>query len=322
MISVVLCTYNRASSLRRTLESFGRMSVVPDFEWELLIVDNNSSDNTCREVNAFTRNSGLNIRYIWEPRTGKSHALNRGISEARGEIIAFTDDDVQVSREWLSELSRTFSEFDCIGVGGRVIAVWDGIVKPDWFATAGPYFLGIGAVAPQFERGDRATEISTPAVGANMAFRREAFEKYGSFRTDMGPGVSRGSQLGEDYEFENRLLHAGEKIIYSPTAVIFHPAVQDRITKKCILRFYFNRGRTDIRLDGWPADAALHFGIPRYMFRMLLERCGNWLFALGAQKRLYRKAQLYSLVGEMIEARASQKKKEHLAAPRGSRRAY
>jgi glucosyl-dolichyl phosphate glucuronosyltransferase len=322
VISVVLCTYNRASSLRRTLESIRKMCVPADLEWELIIVDNHSKDNTREETSAFAESSGLNVRYIWEPRTGKSHALNRGIGEARGEIIAFTDDDVQVSREWLSELARTFSEFDCIGVGGRVTAVWDGILKPDWFATAGPYFLGLGPVAPQFERGDRAKEISTPAVGANMAFKREAFEKYGVFRTDMGPGVSRASRLGEDYEFEYRLLDAGEKIIYSPTAVIFHPATQERITKKCILQFYFDWGRTEIRLDGWSAGAALHFGIPRYMFRMLLERCGNWLFAMGAQKRLYHKAKLYYVAGQMTEARRSHQKNESLAGIRGSQRAY
>jgi len=138
----------------------------------------------------------------------------------------------------------------------------------------------------------------------------------------MGAGASLGPQLGEDDEFEYRLLHAGEKIIYSPTAVIFHPAAQERITKKCILRFYFNWGRTEIRLDGWPAGAVLYFSIPRYMFRMLLERCGNWLFTLGAQKRLYHKAQVYSLVGGMMEARRSLRESKSLAGLRGSQRAY
>jgi GT2 family glycosyltransferase len=252
---------------------------------------------------------------------GKSYALNRGISEARGEIIAFTDDDVLVSPEWLSELMCTFNQFDCIGVGGRVIAMWEGIIKPKWFSGAGPYFLGAGPV-PQFERGDQAKEISTPAVGANMAFRRRAFEKYGSFRSDVGPGVPDGPQLGEDYEFEYRLLHAGEKMVYSPKAIVFHPAAQDRITKKYFLWFYLNMGRANLWLQGWPAGAVLYFGIPRYMFRVLLGKCWIWLFTLGAEKRFYYKAQVYSQVGEMIEARASQKKSKSLTGLRSSQRAY
>ena len=320
-ISVIVCTYNRVSSLRRTLESLRRMFVPQDPGWELLIVDNNSNDSTRAEVDAFAADSGLNIRYIWEPRTGKSYALNRGISEAKGEIVAFTDDDVFVSPEWLEELMRTFNHFNCLGVGGRVIAVWDGIVKPAWFATSGTYFLGVGPV-PQFERGDEAKEISTPAVGANMAFRRIAFEKYGLFGTDMGPGVSQGPQLGEEYEFENRLLHAGEKIVYSPKAVVFHPATQERITKKYFLWFYLNKGRTEIRLEGWPAGAALYFGIPRYIFRTLFGKCRAWLFAVGAEKRFYHKAQFYYLLGQMIEARAMHKRNAALAGVRGSQRAY
>src|ERR1700730_18373678 len=124
-ISVVLCTYNRASSLGKTFESLRQMTVPPVLKWELIVVDNNSADNTYAAVTEFARTSGLNLRYVFESKQGLCHARTTGVANARGEIIAFTDDDVQVSPEWLQELKRTFSEFDCMGVGGKSIPAWN-----------------------------------------------------------------------------------------------------------------------------------------------------------------------------------------------------
>ena len=97
-ISIIICTYNRSESLKRTLQSLKEMSVSDDIEWELLIVDNNSTDNTREAVNDFTKTSGLNCRYVFESKQGLSNARNRGVKEACGEIIAFTDDDVIVDK--------------------------------------------------------------------------------------------------------------------------------------------------------------------------------------------------------------------------------
>lgn len=320
MISVVLCTHNRASSLRRTFESLRQMVVPPDLCWELLIVDNNSTDSTRDEVQAFAANSGLNVRYIWEPRTGKSYALNRGIGEARGESIAFTDDDVLVSPEWLRELVCTFHSFDCLGIVGRCIPAWDGLTKPNWLVTTGPYCLSRGPLL-DLDLGDEAKETQVAPWGLNMAFRRIAFEKYGVFRTNLGPSGA-GRVLGEDTEFGMRLLRQGEKLVYSPRAIVRHPVHPDRITKRYFLRYYFNNGRAGLREERWPTGAVLYFGVPRYMFRSLLGKCSKWLFSLGSEKRFYRKAQMYSLVGQMAEARASHRESKRLAELRGSQRAY
>jgi glycosyltransferase involved in cell wall biosynthesis len=304
-ISVVICTHNRASSLRVTLETVRKMAVPSEIEWELLIVDNNSNDHSREEIEAFASRTNLNIRYIWEPRIGKSYALNRGISEARGEIIAFTDDDVLLSPEWLRELIDAFHHFNCAGVGGRCIPAWGELARPDWLVTTGPYRLSLssGAVL-EFDFGDEAKQLFLPPWGLNMAFKRSAFEKYGMFRTDLGPSGS-GRVLGEDTEFGRRLLRGGEKIVYAPKVIVHHPVHPQRITKSYFLGFYLNYGRAVVREGGWPADAVLFFGIPRYMLRALFEKSASWLFALGAKKRFYHKANLYLLVGQMIEAHAS-----------------
>jgi hypothetical protein len=118
------------------------------------------------------------------------------------------------------------------------------------------------------------------------------------------------------------LLRQGEKIVYAPKAIVHHPVHPQRISKRYFLQYQYKVGRTEMQLEGYPTDTVLYFGIPRYMFRALLEKCRIWLFALGSEKRFYYKGQVYSLVGQMIEARRSQRKNKSLAVPRGSQRAY
>jgi glycosyltransferase involved in cell wall biosynthesis len=296
------------------------MDVPAELEWELIVVDNNSTDNTRAVVAEFLRTSGLNVRYIFEPKLGLCHARNRGVSEAAGEIVAFTDDDVRVVPRWLGELVDTFTRFDCMGVAGKSVPEWNGLAKPAWLVTTGAYCLSLGPLL-DFDQGDEVKEIQVAPWGLNMAFRKVAFEKYGSFRTDLGVSGP-GGLLGEDTEFGRRLLDVGQKIAYSPRAVVFHPVERHRITKKYLLRYYFRLGRTEIRLEGLPSGPVLYFGIPRYMFRALLEKCRAWLFTVGAKKRFYCKAQVYYLLGQMIEARRMTRRSEGLAGVRGSERAY
>jgi glycosyltransferase involved in cell wall biosynthesis len=302
MISVIVCTYNRAASLRKTLESLGQMFVPPDLTWELIVVDNNSADRTREVVGEFARTSEFRVRYVFEPKQGLCHARNTGVANATGEIIAFTDDDVQVAPEWLGELAHMFKECDCMGVGGRSIPAWNGLSKPDWLISAGPYSLASGPIL-DFDLGEEAKElsVSVPPWGLNMAFRKSAFEKYGMFRTDLDVSGS-GGLLGGDTEFGQRLLARGDKIMYSPKAVVFHPVEQRRITKGYFLRYYFRLGRTDIRQGGLESHAVLYFGVPRYMFRMLAQKSRTWLFAFGGRRRFYFKAQAFRLIGQMIEA--------------------
>ena len=124
-ISVVLCTYNGSDGLGKTLASLRNQSVPEGLSWELILVDNNSTDNTRNILEEFVQNSGLQVHYLFELKQGRAFALNTGIRNARGDIIAFTDDDVILDSQWLSGLADTFSRFDCSAVGGRIIPVWN-----------------------------------------------------------------------------------------------------------------------------------------------------------------------------------------------------
>ena len=203
-VSVILATYNRASSLQKTLETFSALSCPAELLWELLVIDNNSSDGTREVVQQFAKTAKLRVRYIFEKRQGRSAALNAGIAAAKGEIIAFTDDDVLLHSDWLLNLKHTFDRFDCAGVGGRIVPLWNH-PRPEWLEMDGQQAV------VNFELGDEFREISFAPMGANSAFRREMFTKCGLFRLDLGVSGSEHTVTCDDTEFGDRVLKAGEK---------------------------------------------------------------------------------------------------------------
>src|SRR5262245_54525978 len=109
MLSVVICTYNRAERLRETLESLRKIRTPAGIAWELLLIDNNSSDDTKAVALGFARHFGWALRYIFEEKAGLCHARNRGVKEARGEIIAFTDDDCIADHNWIKAIWEEFA---------------------------------------------------------------------------------------------------------------------------------------------------------------------------------------------------------------------
>lgn len=303
MISVIICTYNRSRILPATLNSLAQMAVPPDLRWEVIVVDNNSHDDTAEVVADFARTSKLRVRYLFERKQGLSNARNRGILEAAGEVIAFTDDDVVVDRLWLAELGKALQSFECIAVGGKIIPVWN-TPKPDWFYDERPYSLGNAIV--HFDMGDTARLIrlitQTP-FGANMAFRREAFAKYGLFRTDLGR-INDVLMMGEETEFFRRLMDAGEVVAYTPNAIVRHPVEEIRTRKDYYQSWYFNFGKAQVRVEGVPKNAVRYFGVPRYLFRMIAGTILGWICTLDPKRRFRNKIHVYCIAGMMAESRS------------------
>src|SRR5580658_9941527 len=123
-ITVVICTYNRSDSLAAALNTLAGSILPRSVEWEVLVVDNNSSDRTHEVVEALSHLHPGRFRYLFEPRPGKSYALNAGIGQARGDIVAFMDDDVSVDPAWLRNLTKALYGGTWAGVGGRVVLQW------------------------------------------------------------------------------------------------------------------------------------------------------------------------------------------------------
>jgi glycosyltransferase involved in cell wall biosynthesis len=300
-ISVILCTYNRAQSLIKALESVAAQTLPESVQWEVLVVDNNSRDQTREVVEKFCCHRADRFRYLFEPQQGKSHALNTGIREARGDILAFVDDDVTVEPTWLQNLTAPLHESEWSGSGGRIF-LDQNLSPPGWLALRGPYSLG--GVLVLFDRGNDPGELDWAPYGTNMAFRKSMFEKYGGFRTDLGP--TPGSEIrGEDTEFGRRLMLAGERLRYEPRAIVYHSVPEKRLCKQYFLNWYFDFGRALIREGGRGPDIC---GIPRPYFSMLKTGATSmavftlrWMLALKPQQRFFYKVMLWWQAGKIVE---------------------
>lgn len=211
-VSIVICSCNRADSLRKTLESLVKMVTPLGATWEVVVVDNNSRDTTREVVDAFARNNPGLARYVFEKRQGKSFALNTGLGNARGDIIAFTDDDCIVSHNWIASIIGEFEADQCLtGIGGMV-KLYNKQDKP---------------VAIRMAE-DRATVSDSgfdptfiPIIGCNMAFRKTAFDAIGGFDTDLGPGCKMNA-VAEDLDFLYRICTNGFRVIYAPEVLVYH----------------------------------------------------------------------------------------------------
>jgi len=306
-ITVILCTYNRCESLARALQSVAG-SVLPEtIEWEVLVVDNNSGDQTAAVVKDFNQRYPRRFRYLFEPRQGKSYALNAGICEARGNILAFVDDDVTVEAEWLQNLTSALHDSQLAGCGGRILPE-RGFVPPRWLALEGRYNL-VGALCAYFDPVDTSGELKDPPFGANMAFRKEMFARYGYFRTDLGPFPN--NKIGfEDTEFGRRLMAAGERLLYIPTAVVYHEVPKYRVRKDFLLKWWFDFGRGSVRETG--RDPGI-LAISKILVRAGLTTV-QWIFTFNSQQRFYRECRIWYAAGKIIEA-LHQTRNAHPPAP-------
>ena len=230
-ISAVVCTYNRAESLAKALRSAAALQMSAAVDWEVVVVDNNSRDNTREVVDGFCQKYPQRFRYAFESQQGLCYARNRAIKEAQGDVIAFMDDDVCVEPGWLQKLTVSLHDPKWAGAGGKILPLWPA-TPPNWLPRKGRWSLAPLVV---FDEGEEPGELSEAPFGANMAFRKEMFQKYGGFRTDLDR-VGGNLMSGGDTEFGLRLLTAGEKLRYEPAALLHHPVTPDRMQKKYFLR--------------------------------------------------------------------------------------
>lgn len=299
-VTVVICTYNRADSLGRTLVSVAACDTPPTLDWEVLIVDNNSTDGTRELVTEFCSRPPHRFRYVFERQQGLSHARNAGIREAQGEIVVFTDDDVTVEKSWLRNLVAPLADPEWAGAGGRIEPVWTSMC-PDWLSPNEPYALG---PLVMFDRGPTSRELREAPFGANMAFRKWVFERHGGFRADLGNRP--GSEIrNDDSEFGARILAAGERLRYEPAAIVYHPVAENRLQRSYFLMWWFDKGRGDVRQYGRDVQGRYcAAGVPLYLFRNLAVWTVRWLTAISPRRRFFNKLKVWKKMGEIWESYA------------------
>ena len=156
----------------------------------------------------------------------------------------------------------------------------------------------------QFRLGRELKDIDRPPLGANAAFRRVAFEKYGLFRTDLGPSGEQRGITCEDTEFGHRLIRSGERIVYAPEAVVYHPVDPNRLNRSYFQTWFYNDGRSSVRVNRWPDNVTCYFGVPRWMYGDVANHFLQWMISFDPKRRFHHKLRTYRALGRIAEARA------------------
>lgn len=210
MISVVVCTYNRAGPLQRFLVRIGELGTPRhDLPWELVVIDNNSSDGTRDVVESMRAQLPVPVAYHFEPRQGLSHARNAALKTARYDILAFTDDDCLFGGDWLQGIAGEFTADASLAIlGGRVEA-----------APGLPTELSTRRGRERVEV-KTLTDIRRNLIGCNMALKRSLLKDMEPFDTRLGAGTP--CKAGEDSDYIYRALRRGRRILYSPDVLIEH----------------------------------------------------------------------------------------------------
>jgi GT2 family glycosyltransferase len=275
--SIIVCTYNRAESLRDTLRAL-RAQVASSYAWEVVVVDNNSSDHT-RTVVRDTQHGWGRLRYEFQPAQGLSHARNHGIEVSTGEVLLFTDDDVLPEPDWLNATLSGLERYRADACGGFVAPIWE-VPPPAWLTERFHGFLAI--------RADRTddypiTEANQPPFGANMAMKRAVFDRVGRFDTNRG---RKGNVLasGEDGEMFERILAAGFTVVFLGQSRVHHKVESFRLTKRYFRRWRFQTSRNIAQSSGFAGRRRLA-NIPLYVYPQLMRAVGRMLWGYITQPR-------------------------------------
>jgi glucosyl-dolichyl phosphate glucuronosyltransferase len=241
-ISAIICTYQNPQMLCECLQSLAVQSLNQD-DFEILVIDNNSQDSTPDIVKEFSQQYS-NIRYIFEPQQGLSYARNRGIQEAAGDIVAFTDDDAIVDVHWLEELIKPYGlSEDIWGVGGKTLPQWR-TERPDWIKDNMLVSLSIR------DYGDTARIIEWPdrLIGVNFSFRKNIFPFTGNFDVRLG----RKKDIlfdQEDIDIQKKIHTLGKNLYYAPGAVVWHIITENRTNPEYFLKRTYGHMRTSCIID-------------------------------------------------------------------------
>jgi glycosyltransferase involved in cell wall biosynthesis len=291
--TVLIATYNRAALLDETLTWLARMSVSPGRAWDVIVIDNNSNDDTRAVVARHQARFPVPLAYLFEARQGRSSALNSGIAAARGRVLVFTDDDVHVQGGWLDAACDALADGTGYAyAGGPVRPIW-GAPPPAWLdLTRGDLWGTIaiqdhGAAAVSYEAARKVP------LGANMAVRAEVFERVGGFRADLGRASGR-VLLGQEVpEWLIRARREGFTGVYLPAMEVHHHIPAARLTPRYFRRWWFGKGVSRAALDrmqpvtelGLDLRRTPHLlGVPRFMFGTLLRDVAGLLRGVVARR--------------------------------------
>jgi glycosyltransferase involved in cell wall biosynthesis len=323
-VSVVISTYNRCDQLPRALESL-LVQETGGVSYEVIAVDNNSTDRTRQVIESFIARGHSNLRYVFEGRQGAAHGKNAGIRQARGTIIAFTDDDVRVASDWIANIKRAFDAHPEAGcVSGTIVPHWPSS-PPEWLTRehwVGPLALQDYGDEPFFVNAQRPISLAS----ANYSFRSAVLQQIGIFSPEVSTHADK-----SDTELLLRFWRNNGQCLYVPSIVVTAEVQPDRLTKEYHRQWYRTAGEfgalmnlgeiidRDGQLSEEPCKSPRLFGVPAFMYRQLATESIGYLAAVLRRQEIRsfshesRMNYLIGYIGKRFEQHGAERKHSYLA---------
>jgi glycosyltransferase involved in cell wall biosynthesis len=268
-ISVAICTWNRAKLLDQTLAQMRKLAIPLGVDWELLVVNNNCTDDTDAVI--ARHQDALPLRRLFEPNQGQSNARNCGIAAARGELLVWTDDDVLVGPEWLAAYHEAAKGWPEAGYFGGSIEPWYECPPPPWLLANVKSMAGMLLLKDLGPNERLLTRAEVP-FGANMAFRTDLLREN-VFDPRLGLTGNDNIRNDESMLFRS-LISKGVKGVWVPGARVRHFVTKQRLTRRYLWDYNHGFGRSCVRqemLEQIPQTAKTWAGVPQWVIRQAVE---------------------------------------------------
>jgi glucosyl-dolichyl phosphate glucuronosyltransferase len=268
VVTVIIATHNRAFQLRETLEALIAQKTAPGLGWEILVVDNGSTDGTLEVFRTMAMRAPGRLRYVSEARLGKSRALNAGIAVARGAVIALTDDGVSPAADWVATAATVLDRWGADGAGGRILPRWEA-EAPSWVRGSNRLLDSLAVMEFDSPVMLPIPKGSYPQIwGANMVYRRSALQALGGFDTRLGP-VGGKRYCDEDVDIVQRMLESGRAVAYDPALTVYHRVPRARLRRAYFRRLMWDMGEGEALAAADPPSGPSILGVPRWRLRFV-----------------------------------------------------
>jgi glucosyl-dolichyl phosphate glucuronosyltransferase len=280
-LQIVIPTYNRADMLRRTLTSIINAKKPESMTVGVTVVDNNSKDNTRSVVEEFQAGGEFDLNYIFEPRQGRTFALNTGIKNADCDLLGTIDDDEELADNWIVEVEKVFAErWDKIDfMSGRCLPRFE-VEPPEWLPKGYTAIIGkIDCGEDELEFGKNFDGILS---GGNSVIKLSVFHEIGLYNESLGR-TEKGLLTCDDDEMHHRLLKNGKRGIHNPKMLIYHFVPAERLTKKYHRQWCYGWGLSSAVRDKIILQPPMPeiLGVPRHLYgetlRGLLKMTSQYL---------------------------------------------
>lgn len=273
-VTVAVCTWNRCKLLKQTLEEMCELKIPMNIEWELIVVNNNCSDATDDVIDSYRHR--LPIRRLFEPEQGLSNARNCAVTSATGDLVLWTDDDVLVGPDWLSEYVYAAREWPDASFFGGTIDPWFAARPPCWILSNLDLLSGVYAIR---DLGTEIKKITSPEnipFGANMGMRRYIFD---SMRFNHSLGLCGTMRMcSEEIDLMTRLLSRGHYGIFVGSAQVRHYIPAERFKIRYVQDVFRGHGQATLRIDK-ALKKKIQQNLAQHVRRYYKKRLKSWILS-------------------------------------------